>query len=461
MDHIPGEPMGQQPNELTPHESLHHYWGAELRALRIARDLSLAELGQQLHCNPSYLAKIERAERPIPATLVESCDRALDASGALVRLHALAEAEPEQAAKPTHVASEDIHVSSQHGNLDGEIVVPVRTPDGRVVFVPVPRRAFLQGIGSTALGAAATSIRGLPNVGDIHPIEHFQQLRQVLIDNDNLFGPRQVIPMVREQIAIIQQLRSSWHGADQQGLLRVQAQYSELCGWLYQDAGQHQLAESWIDRALGLSQVADDQELTTFILTCKAHLAGEMRLAVDAVGAGERALQIAPPRSRLSVIAASRAAYGHALSGDATATNRAYDQARELLDTIDNCSESPYGEWLSERWLIISQAQSQAAMGDHHSAAQSFHNALVDFPGHYLRARGVCLARAALAHANDRQVEHAASMGLDALAIGAETRSARILTELAQLNDTLRPWQATPAVADFRAAVKDTIIRQA
>ncbi|MCA1671369.1 MAG: hypothetical protein LC799_03925 [Actinobacteria bacterium] len=40
--------MGQQPKELTPHENLHHYWGAELRTLRVARGLSLAELLRHL-----------------------------------------------------------------------------------------------------------------------------------------------------------------------------------------------------------------------------------------------------------------------------------------------------------------------------------------------------------------------------------------------------------------------------
>ncbi|MGH3912632.1 MAG: helix-turn-helix domain-containing protein [Pseudonocardiaceae bacterium] len=62
-----------------------------LRALRVARGLSSVELGRQLHCDPSYLAKIERAERPIPATLAQSCDQVLQSRGTLVRLHTLTE----------------------------------------------------------------------------------------------------------------------------------------------------------------------------------------------------------------------------------------------------------------------------------------------------------------------------------------------------------------------------------
>ncbi|MGQ0776160.1 MAG: hypothetical protein ACT4NY_17330 [Pseudonocardiales bacterium] len=57
-------------------------------------------------------------------------------------------------------------------------------------------------------------------------------------------------------------------------------------------------------------------------------------------------------------------------------------------------------------------------------------------------------------------MEHAATLGLEALAIGANTGSARILTELAQLNDTLASWNTVPAVIDFRTAMKDTLPHQ-
>ncbi|MGH3794100.1 MAG: helix-turn-helix domain-containing protein [Pseudonocardiaceae bacterium] len=453
--------MGQQPKELTPHESLHHYWGAELRALRTARGLSLAELGQQVHCNPSYLAKIERAERPIPATLVESCDRALDASGTLMRLHALAEAEHEQATEPTHVASEDIHVTNQPGNLDGEIVVPARTPDGRVVFVSVPRRAFLQGIGSTALGIAATSIPALPKVGDVHPIEHFDQMLQVLVDNDKLFGARRVIPFVREQIAIMQQLRSSWHGPDQRALIGVEARFAEFCGWLYRDTGEHHLAGACADRALGLSHLAADHDLTVYVLACKSNLAGDMHMAADAIGAAEQAVSLAPTNSRLSAVAATFAGRGYALSGDHAATELAYENAHDLLTASDADPASPCGSWLTPTYISLQRARSLTVLGSYRRAAESFEGAIGEMPAGIPRGRGVWLARSALAYAGDREVEHAATLGLDALSIGAETGSARILTELIRLDDALAPWQKTPVVADFRTAVRETISRQA
>jgi hypothetical protein len=81
--------MGQHPRELTPYASPAHYWGAELRALREERNLSLARLGKLVACDPSHLARIERGERPIPPGLPGACDRGLDAGEALTRLYVL------------------------------------------------------------------------------------------------------------------------------------------------------------------------------------------------------------------------------------------------------------------------------------------------------------------------------------------------------------------------------------
>lgn len=50
---------------------------------------------------------------------------------------------------------------------------------------------------------------------------------------------------------------------------------------------------------------------------------------------------------------------------------------------------------------------------------------------------------------------------MEALTIGLDTGSGRILTELAQLNDKLAPWTTLPAVIDFRTAMQDTIQHQA
>lgn len=353
----------------------------------------------------------------------------LEADGVLVRLHALAEAATVQTTKPatptaTHVASDNTHVANQTSSLtsrattfpaapdtDDEIIVPARTSDGRIIFVSVPRRVFLHGLGSATVGLTTTS--GIGNLGahrlapisttnGVHPVEHFQEMRQVLIENDLLFGQQRVIPVVREQIAIIQRLRSNWRGTGQRELVRVQAQYSEFCGWLYQDAGEYHLAESWTDRALTLSHLAADQALTARILVRKADLACDTQMSVDAVGASEQALRMALPHSRIAAVAPVYAGHGYALCGDRMAMEQSYDQARELLDTSDDDPNSSPGSWFDENWITLRRAQSLMVLGDHDSAAQSFLDTIPDLPARYRRGRGVWLARTSRALVSDQ-----------------------------------------------------------
>ncbi|MGH3927761.1 MAG: hypothetical protein ACRDTT_33675, partial [Pseudonocardiaceae bacterium] len=123
-------------------------------------------------------------------------------------------------------------------------------------------------------------------------------------------------------------------------------------------------------------------------------------------------------------------------------------------------SNSLCGPWLNETSVALNRAWSLAILGDYHTAAQSFQNAIADLPGHRRRDSGVYLTRAALIHAGAHEVEHAATLGLEALTIGLDTGSGRILTELAQLNDKLTAWHTVPAVIDFRTALQDTILHQ-
>ena len=64
----------------------------------------------------------------------------------------------------------------------------------------------------------------------------------MLIDSDNLLGPRQVIRTVYEQIQIIQRLKHDATGADRHALFELQTQFAEFASWLYQDLGEHEAA---------------------------------------------------------------------------------------------------------------------------------------------------------------------------------------------------------------------------
>jgi transcriptional regulator with XRE-family HTH domain len=78
--------VAQTPRELTPHASLRHFFGAELRHWRQLADLSHDRLGAQINYSGAAIGKVEKAERAPTAALAEACDQVLGTGGALARL---------------------------------------------------------------------------------------------------------------------------------------------------------------------------------------------------------------------------------------------------------------------------------------------------------------------------------------------------------------------------------------
>ncbi|MGA4844700.1 DNA-binding protein [Streptomyces sp. G45] len=296
---------------------------------------------------------------------------------------------------------------------------------------------------------------------DRNPIEHLQAVRRVLIDSDNLFGPHQLIPKVQEQINAITALREQVGGADRRRLLQIRTQFAELCGWFHQDAGDHRAAQYWTDRALQWSHGAGDPDLTAYILARKSQLAGDMKDPIEAIDVAEAAEETARPGTRLAAVAATYAAHGYALRGDGRGTLRAYDHAQELLHQMDPDPSSSWGVWLDDAYIDVHRARSLSALGDHKAAAEGFRTAIDALPSGYHRDRGVYLAREALAYAGSREAEQAATVGLEALSIGNETGSARIMTELAQLDTDLQQWRTVPSVREFQDALNASVLHEA
>jgi tetratricopeptide (TPR) repeat protein/transcriptional regulator with XRE-family HTH domain len=350
----------------------------------------------------------------------------------------------------------DIAVTS---DVEG-VMIPCRTVNGRITWVSVQRRTFLLG-GMAAVTAAAGRQPASPRstlrlpaaaVDGASPIEHLERMRLVLVESDNLLGPRHVIPTVHQHVSIIQQLRSAASGADRRALLHLQAQFGEFASWLHQDAGDFRMAQHWTDRALEWSQTAGDPEMTAYILARKSQLAGDMRDPGRALDYAEAALELASPRSRLKAAAAAYAAHGHALDGEygRDATFRMHDDARATLSELDSDPGSPWAVWMNDAYLDVERARCLSMLGRHDEAAEIFQQAIRELPRGFRRDRGVYLAREALAHANAGQPDQAAGAGTAALSIAIETESGRIINELAHLDTELAPWHRVPEVAAFR-----------
>ncbi|MEV7683241.1 helix-turn-helix transcriptional regulator [Streptomyces sp. NPDC088341] len=465
--------MGQQPNALTPEQSPQHRFGYTLREFRQARRLSLRGLADKAFMSHSKLQKWENGDRsPKDRAEVELIDSLLRAGGILVdlweRIRPAVSAPGRVSVSVPHVSEASIGLAtaaSQQATSDHEgIFVPARLRDGSVVFVALDRRAMLRG--GLGIGTAAALGVGTPAAADSAvpgltrparsaaaysdtPVEHLQRARRLLIDNDNLLGPRHSIEAALEHIEAIKDLRRGSRGVDRHALMELQTQYAEFASWLYQDLGNFDSAQFWLDRAFQWSHTVGDSDLTSYVMARKAQLAGETRDLVDVVDLAEAAQRMARPRSRLAAVARTYESYGHALRGDSTDSERAIDDVRNFLDRVSG-DTTPWGVWLNEQYVEVHRAQGLEALGKHAEAAATFTSAIKSLPDGYHRDRGVYLARAAVAHAGAGSPEEAAAVGLQALTVARDTGSGRIIHELTRLDKALIPWQRQPEVADFR-----------
>jgi tetratricopeptide (TPR) repeat protein len=348
---------------------------------------------------------------------------------------------------------------------DEGIVVPCRARDGRIIFMVVPRRAFLTYLG---MGAAVVAAAGDPptfvsnepgflhnehmSASDFAPAEHFRRFRKVLVESDNLFGSLSVVPTVEGQIKVMQRLRQSRRGQDARDLLRVQSQYAEFCGWLYQDSGDLRSAQYWTDRALEWSIATGEPDVTTYIIARKSQIAGDMGDARHSVDLAEVVTALARPRTRLAAIGATFAAYGRALAGEGLASQNLFDQALETYASLGEDPAHRWGSWLDDSYIEVYRARGLYALGDYKAANDGFRTAIATVPLAYRRDRGVYLAREALAVAAAGDPEEAAQVGVQALAVAEETGSARMVSELRMLYVRLERWRQEAKVVTFRQA---------
>ncbi|MES9558788.1 MULTISPECIES: helix-turn-helix domain-containing protein [unclassified Streptomyces] len=476
--------MGQQPRELTPDAGPWHRWGYELRETRKARGMSQQELSRRVLCDKAHLGRFERAERPVPRAVAFAVDDALNAGGALVRgwdranedqPSATAAHGMSRAGTRGHGAKLKSHgakplsalVTSAFGQAGSDdddtdtVVVPCRI-HGRIRFVPVPRRVVLAsglaGLAATALPAPAAAADSLTaDMGS--PIEHYAQLRRVMIQTDNLIGPRHVLPALQQHLVRLGTRRRAARGVDAAQLLALETRYEELAGWLAQDIGDERTAHGHTAKALDASHITGDSDLTAYILGRKAQLAVDTGHPADALGLAAAALRTARPGSRLEVIAVMHQAHAHAILGDATEALRDYDTALTLLGRAHD--DGVWGSWLDEAYVSTTRARSLAALGQYEQAAAGFDVAIAALPTAYRRDRGVYLARAARAHAGAGNPTLAAQIGLQAVGIAAETGSARIISQLDRLDQALAPTNREQGVAEFRAALDKIVLHQA
>jgi hypothetical protein len=309
----------------------------------------------------------------------------------------------------------------------------------------VNRREFVS-VTAAALVPGPTA----PQHVDPALITYFQEQLEGHYRADMFLGPHDLIGTVSAQYQLIDKLVRSARGETRRGLLRVGAAYAALVGWLYQDAGDLGAAAFWRGITQEIAMRSRDAHLIGYALVNTAQVRTDLGDGHGVIDLCEAALDDADrlvPKVR--IMAMQQQAHGASLTGDRTAVDRLIDTADGLLGRVDD--DLPWGNACRRTpgYLEVQRATCYGRLGLGREAVALWGQVLAAVPATARRDRGVYLARHATAAAAAREPDHAVEIAREAAVIATETRSARVLRELATLERAMRPWHDAPVGRDL------------
>jgi DNA-binding XRE family transcriptional regulator/tetratricopeptide (TPR) repeat protein len=481
--------------------------GSEMRRLRERRHLTQGALARKAgHYSRSTIATIETGCGKCSLKLIQRCDETLGARGSLVRIYLElkdAHVRHRQAAKdrPAGPREEEVGRLSDAAMLlepllsfadppeirttlriapersAGAAASPWQQPagpavglplatEGRLVLmaVPVPRRhqlpapsaqtGLLSAWGDQERLDAVVAGRARADAQVAHQLEavlaHYREL-------DDLIGPQRMLGPVQAFTAAIDLVRQDSTAGVQRALLSMVAQYEQLTGWLWVDSGNHVMARRCYDRALARSMESGSHALARYILACKSEEALMERRVYTAIMLAQEVQHAeAGPDGTwcltpgVKAWAADLEARGLALVGEKKRCRQKLDEAQELL-ALSACGAGPQEPpWIYHfvpEALEVHRGICYTALGDAAGAIGVFDAAIAQVPEWRLRDRAYYLSWLARAHAGNNDHCQASEVARQAVELGLETESARVLKEVRLLHGELDP--TLPAVREL------------
>ncbi|MFD8048956.1 helix-turn-helix domain-containing protein [Streptomyces chartreusis] len=415
-------------------------FGAELRRLRIAAGLTLAQLASSVHYSKGQLSKIETGQKRPSPELARLCDATLDADGVLA---SLVPTRPPRAAtarpsKRDHVASETTGAEPfMDATPPGSPAPPSRRQViavGAAAILPLGPGDDMTPPASISAGqsVSGTEAHGEPLVDAYRTLlAQYRRLGQVS-------PPAAVLPVVAEQTRALRALAERTGSRAGRELLALAARFAEFTGWLSQEADDEDAALHWTAHAVDLAAASGDRDLASYALVRRALITYYRGEADDTIALAEGARSDRlPPRVR--GLAAQREAQGHALAGDYDACMRGLDRARSLLarDPGPSSGAPVLGTTHVNDPVSMITGWCLVDLGRPRAAAEILDRECARLPVDAWRTQVRYGIRRALAHARAGEIDHACELTEQLLPLATTVSSATIATDLRRLSRTL------------------------
>lgn len=274
------------------------------------------------------------------------------------------------------------------------------------------------------------------------------------VATDNLAGPQSFTGIVPQQMRFVDELLTDARGKDRARLLYVAARYAEFAGWIYQDTGALPSAMQMSSVALDYAQEAGDESLSSYILMRRSNIAADAtrpELALKLIDAAMNSQARLSPCQR--AVALRQRAHSYALLGDDEACGHALEEAFKFAERgVDSAHDLAF--YCTPEYLEMEAAHCWVELGHPDRAISTLQHGLAEWQAEYHRDLGLCLARLAVAHASDGQIEHALAVAGRALEIARETKSHRTAAQLARIPAILAGSGAEDEARQFDRQVK-------
>jgi len=359
--------MPQKLRALDPTLSARDRFGAALRRWRQLRALSQARLAMSVPVSPDQIAKLEKAQRWPSRGTAERLDEILGSSGELVALWA-----------------------------DGEVERTV-APNGRVPADP-------------------------------SYITHWTQMLSVLVAAGNAVGAGGLLEIVSTEASVISRFGAAATGQVAIGYLGTHAKWLEFGSWIADNHHEQVRATAWLKQASELAGRTCDSALSSYILMRRAQRAyegGQPRASLDL--AESAALSLQPPRIR--ALLSTRAAQAHAALGNRPAMRRCLKQALKdaAADTSSDAIDlelAPHGTF---NYVVAHEGICLLTLGEPDGAARLLESVLQNWPASQRLDEGLFRAQLAQAQVAAGAFDEGVDQARQALKLGLETGSQRIL----------------------------------
>lgn len=254
------------------------------------------------------------------------------------------------------------------------------------------------------------------------------------------------------QIRVIETLATDTRGPIHRDLVTVLSHYEQFAGWMAQDAMDGPGTRRHYDRAMRAGQEIGDADMVTSVLSLKSHLAwsrGDAATAVQFTQSGQRNLRHVS--DAVLALAAQQEARGHALAGDAEATERALDRSAALTyAAAEHPDHAPPWVYFNDpNRLPFQRGVAYVELGRHADAVPLLTAALRGLADGFDRDRGRYAGTLARALAGAAEAEEAVVHAKHAAELAVATGSALAAQELRRVRALLRALNAHHAEAEL------------